>query len=50
MLSSAGGELAFVRLPARLEVHVAEAGRVWGVVTDSLDVPYMEVYEIAGRW
>lgn len=43
-----GEVLGRVRLPAALDVEVAEVGRIWGVVTDSLDVPYIQVYEIGG--
>lgn len=37
-----------LRLPAGLRVYRAQTERIWGVVTDSLDVPFVEVYRVTG--
>ncbi len=44
-----GARVSRVRLPTSVEVHAAEAGRIWGVVRDTLDVPYVQVYRIEPR-
>lgn len=49
VLDREGRELSQVRLPADLRVLRARAGRVWGVVADELDVPYVRVYDISGE-
>jgi hypothetical protein len=38
--------LGVVSLPARYELMRAQADRLWGVLTDSLDVPFVQVYSI----
>jgi hypothetical protein len=46
VLGPAGGELGVVRLPAGLRVFGADRQRVWGVVRDALDVPFVHVYSL----
>jgi hypothetical protein len=46
IFSAAGTELGRVQLPAALRVYGAEAGRVWGVARDDLDVSFAEVYQV----
>lgn len=46
VLDSAGGALGSLRLPASFSVMRAQRDRIWGIEVDSLDVPYVRVYEI----
>lgn len=44
---SATGELQFeVDLPARFRLLAAEGDELWGEVRDTLDVPYLRVYQV----
>jgi hypothetical protein len=47
VLDSAGGKLATLALPASFSVMRAQRDRIWGIELDSLDVPYVRVYEIS---
>jgi hypothetical protein len=46
VFNEAGGEIGRLLLPVELRVYGADAERVWGVVRDELDVPFIEVYRI----
>lgn len=46
VFSAEGEPLARVRLPRELVVNVAERDRIWGVVKDSMDVSYVQVYRV----
>lgn len=48
-LFAADGHLeAEVTAPGGVELHAADAGGVWGVETDALDVPYLVRFELPG--
>lgn len=46
VLGGDGRLLAEIRAPAGLEIQQVQAGRVWGVMTDDLDVPYVYRYRV----
>ena len=46
VFSDSGEPLAEIRLPIGLSVFGADRRTVWGMTTDELDVPYVEVYTI----
>ncbi|HUG38856.1 MAG TPA: hypothetical protein VMM12_00135 [Longimicrobiales bacterium] len=48
VLDRDGGVIGRVELPGRLQVEVAERGRVWGVEQDELDVPWIVRYAVGG--
>ena len=47
VLSPEGEVVGTVALPANLKILAAEQGRLWGVETDELDVPYIVRYGVA---
>lgn len=47
ILTPEGNVVGTVTLPANLSIMDAELGRVWGVETDELDVPYIVRYGVA---
>jgi hypothetical protein len=47
VFNAVGSEIGRLRLPAALRVYGADSDRVWGVVRDELDVPFVEVYRIS---
>lgn len=46
VLNSRGDLVAFVRGPGGVELRNAEGSRVWGVVHDALEVPYLVRYRL----
>lgn len=46
VLDTDGGTLGTLYLPAGLEVMRTQRDRVWGIEEDSLDIPYVRVYEV----
>jgi hypothetical protein len=46
VLSAQGAVVGTVTTPGNLSIQAAEAGRVWGMETDELDVPYLVRYAV----
>ena len=47
--TEAGSQVGSVLLPAGFELYAVSGGRLFGVATDELDVPRVQVYRLEGE-
>jgi hypothetical protein len=46
VFTESGATLGRLRMPGSFKLHRAQADRLWGVVRDSMDVPFIQVYDV----